>query len=132
MTRSRDVVLKHVPLPEMAAGPAAPETSSEEYARRCDALYSAAGTPLVAIYGDREHNANLLHLSGFDPRFEEALLLLGPQQRRVLLVGNEGLDYATSLRAPIELGLFQGFSLMAQPRQEAPRLDLVLKGARLA
>jgi len=127
MTRSRDVVLKHVPLPEVVAGPAAPETSSEEYARRCDALYGAAGAPWVAIYGDREHNANLLHLSGFDPRFEEALLLLGPGQRRVLLVGNEGLGYAASLRAPIEVRLFQGFSLMAQPRNEATRLDRVLK-----
>jgi hypothetical protein len=131
MTRSRDVILKHVPLPEVAAKPTAPETIPEVYARRCDDLYSAAGTTWVAVYGDREHNANLLHLSGFDPRFEEALLLLGPGKRRVLLVGNEGLGYAASLRAPMDVGLFQGFSLMAQPRNEAARLDRVLKNAGL-
>jgi len=112
-------------------GPPVPETSPEEYGRRCDELYRAAEAAWVAVYGDREHNANLLHLSGFDPRFEEALLLLGPQQRRILLVGNEGLGYAASLRAPIEVGLFQGFSLMAQPRNEAARLDQVLKDAGL-
>ncbi len=131
MTGTRDVILKHVPLPDVVAGPPVAETNPDEFARRCDELYGTAEATWVAIYGDREHNANLLHLSGFDPRFEEALLLLGPRQRRVLLVGNEGLGYAAALRAPIEVGLFQGFSLMAQPRNETPRLDRVLKDAGL-
>jgi hypothetical protein len=132
MARSRDVILKHVPLPDVAAGQAVPETGSDEYARRCDELYGRAEVTWVAVYGDREHSANLLHLSGFDPRFEEALLLLGPRQRRVLVVGNEGRDYAASLRGPIDIGLFQGFSLMAQPRNQTPRLDRVLKDTGLA
>ncbi|HVQ31745.1 MAG TPA: hypothetical protein VMV21_19260, partial [Vicinamibacteria bacterium] len=31
------------------------------------------------VYGDREHFANLAFLTGFDPRFEEALLVV-PRQ----------------------------------------------------
>ena len=60
-------------------------------------MRSAAARPISApecdwlvVYADREHLANIAFLSGYDPRFEEALLLLGPRQRRVLVVGNEG------------------------------------------
>src|SRR3954469_12559989 len=122
-----DVILRQVPLPDEIAAADPPAIDAAEYERRCDETLARAGTTWVAVYGDREHSANLLFLTGFDPRFEEALLLLGTGQRRVLLVGNEGLGYAASLRAPIEVRLFQGFSLMAQPRNEATRLDRVLK-----
>ena len=36
----------------------------------------------AVIYGDREHYANLAYLTGFDPRFEEALLIVGKLARR--------------------------------------------------
>ena len=84
-----------------------------------------------AVYGDREHSANLLFLTGFDPRFEEALLLLGPGKRRVLLVGNEGIVHAVVAGLPLEIELFQGFSLMGQPRESTPHLDRVLDGVGL-
>ena len=32
------------------------------------------------VYGDREHAANVAYLSGYDPRFEETLLILLPGQ----------------------------------------------------
>jgi hypothetical protein len=70
-----------------------------------------------------------VYLCGFDPRFEEALLLLGPNQRRVLIVGNEGLDYAGLLPLPLEIALCQSFSLPGQDRQVAPRLTTVLQDA---
>ena len=34
-----------------------------------------AGYDALVVYADREHFANLSHLTGFDPRFEEAILL---------------------------------------------------------
>ncbi|HKG27850.1 MAG TPA: hypothetical protein VKB01_01860, partial [Thermomicrobiales bacterium] len=68
---------------------------------------------------------------GFDPRFEEGLLLLGPDKRRVLLVGNEGLVHAVVAGLPLEIELFQGFSLMGQPRESTPKLDRVLEGLGL-
>jgi hypothetical protein len=61
------------------------------------------------VYADREHCANLLHLTGFDPRFEEALLLLSADGRRKLLVGNECLGYLPDAEAlGLEVELFQG------------------------
>lgn len=126
-----EVILRPIRLPEEVADADPPEIAQEEYNRRCDETLALAGTPWVAVYGDREHSANLLYLTGFDPRFEEALLLLGPERRRLLLVGNEGLVYAAVVRPELELQLFQGFSLMAQPRDRTPRLDEALRAAGL-
>ena len=107
-----DVILRPVSLPEEVATAEPPAIDAAEYERRCDETLARAGTPWVAVYGDREHSANLLFLTGFDPRFEEALLLLGPGRRRVLLVGNEGIVHAVVAGLPLEIELFQGFSLM--------------------
>ena len=41
------------------------------------------------VYADREHSANLSYLTGFDPRFEEALLVVGDDDEPAILVGNE-------------------------------------------
>src|SRR5215213_6004113 len=121
-----DVILRPVSLPEEVATAAPPAIEAAEYERRCDETLARAGTPWVAVYGDREHSANLLFLTGFDPRFEEALLLLGPSKQRVLLVGNEGVVHAEVAGLPLQSELFQGFSLMGQPRESTPHLDRVL------
>src|ERR1700749_2824144 len=55
---------------------------------------AAAGYDVLLVYADREHFANLAYLTGFDPRFEEALLILVPGRPPQLLVGNEGMAYA--------------------------------------
>jgi hypothetical protein len=127
-----DVILRQVSLPDEAAPAEPPAIDAAEYERRCDETLARAGTPWVAVYGDREHSANLLFLTGFDPRFEEALLLLGPGNRRVLLVGNEGIVHAVVAGLTLQIELFQGFSLMGQPRESAPHLDRVLDGLGLA
>jgi hypothetical protein len=127
-----DVILRQVPLPDEIATADPPAIDTAEYERRCDEMLARAGTPWVAVYGDREHSANLLFLTGFDPRFEEALLLLGPGNRRVLLVGNEGVVHAVIAGLPLNAELFQGFSLMGQSRESTPRLDRVLDDVGLA
>lgn len=127
-----EVVLRRVPLPHEEAEPDPPAISANEYAFRCAETLSRAGTTWVAVYGDREHSANLLYLTGFDPRFEEALLLLGPDERRVLLVGNEGEVHAAVVGIPLETALYQGFSLMSQPRGATPNLERALAAAGLA
>ena len=124
-----EVVLRRVSLPDERAEPEPPPIAPEAYERRCDEALARAGTEWLAVYGDREHSANLLFLTGFDPRFEEALLLLGPERRRVLLVGKEGVIHAAVAGLPLEVALYQGFSLMAQPRDVAPRLEPVLTAA---
>ena len=65
-------------------------------------------------------------LSGYDPRFEEALLLLGPRDRRILVVGNEGEAYAPLAGLPgLETALAQSMSLMGQDRSQKPDLASV-------
>jgi Xaa-Pro aminopeptidase len=126
------VELRRVELPDVGLPDEPPSLPQAAYETRARAIYAAAATDWVAVYGDREHNANLLFLTGFDPRFEEALLLLGPADRRLLLVGNEGVVHASIAALPVEVILYQGFSLMGQPRDTAPRLHDVLRAAGLA
>lgn len=109
------IELRQVPLPDFGVPTRRPVISGDEYERRARDLYAAAGLDWLAVYGDREHFGNLTWLSGYDPRFEEALLLLGPREQRVLLVGVEGLAYAQNAGLPIEIRLYHPFSIQGQP-----------------
>lgn len=122
------IILRQIPRPALELPAERPAIPPAEYERRADALYQAAATDWTLVYGDREHNANLTFIAGFDPRFEEALLALGPDGRRALIVGNEGLGYTPLAGLPHEAVLCQSFSLMGQPRDSAPRLADVLRG----
>jgi len=90
----------------------------------------ALGYSHLLVYGDREHYANLLWATGFDPRFEEALLILGAVGTPLLLVGNEcegylrisGLYKADLLRGEV----YPPFSLMDQPRGHGRDLRTIL------
>jgi len=77
------------------------------------------GLDALAVYGDREHFANLAYACGYDPRFEEAILIIPSQSEPAIMVGNEGLNYLrATLRVDCEVLLMQPFSLMGQPRNE--------------
>jgi hypothetical protein len=80
----------------------------------------------LVVYGDREHSANLAYLTGFDPRFEEALLILGPEGDPALLVGNECYGLAGAAPVPMRRRLFQDFSLPGQPRNGSRPLAEIL------
>lgn len=108
------------------------ELSDEVFRNRCRQLYAAAGSDWVLVWGDREHFGNIHYLSNFDPRFEEAVLLLGPDGRRALVVGNEGEMYAHVVRGGHEVVLCQTFSLMGQKRRQSPTLDEVFRDAGLS
>ncbi len=124
-----NITLRHIPAPAFGNTDPLPAIPAAEYAARCVALYDAAGADWVAVYADREHYANLTWLINFDPRFEEALLLLGPGSRRILLTGNEGMGYLAVLPIEAEVLLCQTFSLPGQARHIAPRLQDVLAHA---
>jgi len=104
-----------------------PTLPTAEYEQRLAELYATAGTTWVAVYADREHAANVVFLTHFDPRFEEALLLLGPNASRTLILGNEDMGYTSQARPEMAFVLCQSFSLMGQARDQAPRLDAVLR-----
>jgi Xaa-Pro aminopeptidase len=96
-----------------------------------EAMRRAGFTHLV-IYGDREHFANLHWLTHFDPRFEEALLILDERDAPLILVGNECQAYlAISPLHPKHLRseLFPPFSLPDQPQPEHRHLREILHSA---
>ena len=126
------IELRKLSCPDMTIPPAAPGITVEEYDARIAALTQRAACEWVLVYGDREHCANLMYFTGYDPRFEEALLVVGPDQRRHLVVGNEGLAYAGLAGARIPYVLCQSMSLLGQPRSDAPRLADVLRELGLA
>src|SRR5207344_684666 len=71
---------------------AAPSVPPQEFAARLDRLRARMEEKRLShllVYGDREHFANLAWLTNFDPRFEEALLVLrGDGSHPLLVVGN--------------------------------------------
>ena len=77
-----------------------PELPPALYAARLARLrerMARRGYDHLVVYADREHSANLAYLTGFDPRFEEAILIVGtgrrsgdPRRQRVLGHGRRG------------------------------------------
>jgi Xaa-Pro aminopeptidase len=126
------ITWREITLPDFGPLGERPTIPASLYAARCARAYAAAGADWLIVYGDREHYANLTYLTGYDPRFEEGILLLGAGERRILLVGNEGIDYAGLLTLPLDIVLCQSLSLPGQDRSRAPRLDDVLRAAGLA
>lgn len=128
--RLRDIELTVIDVPDFGVPSVQPTISTAEYEARIEAvraLMSDHGYSHLIVYGDREHFANLAYLTGFDPRFEEALLILGHDTQPRLLVGNEGLDYAhKSVTIDINLTLFQSFSLLGQWRDNSPPFRHIL------
>src|SRR5262245_11001965 len=118
------ITLKHIALPDFGALEPKPEVPAATFAARADAALARAGCDWLAVYGDREHFGNLIFLTGFEPRFEEAFLLLGPGGRRVLMAGNECESYA-GLAALADLTVLrcQTLSLMGQDRTAFPRFS---------
>jgi Creatinase/Prolidase N-terminal domain len=128
------VELGPVDLPSYDLPAEQPSVPVSTYAARLDAARAAAaaaGLDALLVYADREHFANLSYLTGYDPRFEESLLILTPGRAPVLLVGNEGLSYAAVVPPPVEVVLYQSFSLVNQDRSVSPRLPVLLRAAGL-
>lgn len=67
------------------------------------------------IYADREHGANFEYLTGFIPRFEEALLVVHATGENYLLLGNENLKLAAHSRIEAKAIHVPFFSLPNQP-----------------
>lgn len=108
--------------PDFGAPGVPAEPDLAEYRGRLVSLRAAAaarGLEAVVVYGDREHAANLHWLTGFDPRFEEALLVVTPGAAW-LIAGNECLPYTgvspLVAAGDVSVGHCASFSLPSQPR----------------
>ena len=121
--------LAEIGLPDFGMPDVRPEITPATYADRLARLRERAGArgyDRVIVYADREHSANIAYLTGFDPRFEEALLVVGPDGDPAILVGNECHGLAGAAPLPMRRHLFQDFSLPGQPRDRSlPLADIL-------
>ncbi len=124
--------LAPVGLPEFPTDETAPGLPDHIYAQRLGKArerMAIRGLDSLVVYADREHSANLSYLTGFDPRFEEALLIVTPDRTPQIVVGNECVGMAKAAPLPMEVCLFQEFSLPGQPRDKSDSLDSILSEA---
>ncbi|MGI8518706.1 MAG: aminopeptidase P family N-terminal domain-containing protein [Acidimicrobiia bacterium] len=121
--------LARVELPDFGMPTRMPELPAHLYQARIDRLRELAWSrdyDAVVVYSDREHSANLSYLSGFDPRFEEALLVVGRDLEPAILVGNECWGMAEAAPLRMRRHRFQEFSLPSQPRDKSRPLIAIL------
>lgn len=126
------VELAAIELPEFGIPTVQPMVTGDTYAARIALAReraAAANLDALVVYGDREHFANLTYLTGYDPRFEEALLILVPGRDAQLVVGLEGWGYAELSPAPIQRVLYRSFSLLGMPRAGNPTLTEIFQNA---
>ncbi|HET8777216.1 MAG TPA: aminopeptidase P family N-terminal domain-containing protein [Candidatus Limnocylindria bacterium] len=124
--------LEAVELPDFGMPAVMPEIPPARYAERLARLREradAAGHDAVVVWADREHSANLSYLTGFDPRFEEAILVVAADDPPALLVGNECYAMAGTAPLPMQRHLHQELSLPSQPRDRSRPLLAVLGDA---
>ncbi|MCU0800697.1 MAG: hypothetical protein MUD11_02800 [Rhodobacteraceae bacterium] len=112
--------LTRITWPDFGA-PALPPAFSlpEAQARLAAVRHAGRHYDALVIYGDREHAANLHWITGFDPRFEEAVLIV-TEGAALLLAGNECLPYTRTSplvqSGDIATGHCASLSLPSQPR----------------
>jgi hypothetical protein len=124
MTRAR---LARITLPDFGMPEERPEIQAATYLARVARLRAQAanaGFDTIVVYADREHSASIAWLTGFDPRFEEAILDLhagaGRENRDpAILVGNECWGMAGAAPMTLRRHRFQELSLPRQPRDRS-------------
>ena len=110
-----------------------PIITGKEYRDRMKRLYGlnesirpAEGSySHIIVYADREHFSNMEYLTGFDPRFEEALLIISKNAVPTLIVGLECFVYCEKINFPIKAELYPTFGLMGQSRAGKKLIDIL-------
>lgn len=123
--------LATIALPDFGMPDCEPVLPASIYTDRLERLRAAMerhGYDRLVVWGDREHSANLAYLTGFDPRFEEALLIVAPEAAPLILVGNECHGMAVAAPLAMRVEWFQDFSLPGQPRDRSRPLAELLAG----
>lgn len=89
-------------------------TMQERYEKVLSRMHAEAIDTLI-IYADLEHGNNFEYLTGFLPRFEEALLVIHSDRQNFMIMGNENLNKVPSARLKATAVHAPLFSLPNQP-----------------
>lgn len=133
----RRAELAELELPDFGQPSYEPKLVADIYLNRLERLrerYQSIYTHIL-VYGDREHFANIQYLTGYDPRFEEALLIADIEEDQLwMLIGNEGKGYleTSPVKEHLKPVLYQPFSLLAQPRDQSKPLKTILTEAGIS
>ena len=128
------VTLKDIALPEFGVPEERPELSRALYADRIARLRSRArdaGLDALVIYADREHFANMAYLLDFEPRFEEALLILAEGKMPTVITGPENVGRAAASKVDVDVVKYAPFGLLGQDRTGTRPLVEILREAGL-
>jgi hypothetical protein len=123
---TRTINLVEVEDPPLEVPEHLPAIAGTEFETRIAALRAAVDADWIVVYGDREHAASLIFLCNLDPRFEEALLVLGPG-RRTLILGVEDVGYVPIVPIDVEVVCCPTLSLMGIDRGAGPTLEDALR-----
>ncbi len=93
-----------------------------EHREKVSARMREEGLEALVVYGDREHGANYAYLTGFEPRFEESVLVLHADGRCYLMLGNENLKMCQHSFIQAESIHVPHFSLPNQPMETTKSL----------
>ena len=127
-----NVFLKEIDWPGF--GPAQPVaeptvTEMENRLDKCRRIMKDTGLTHLVVYGDREHFANLMYLTHFDPRFEEAILVVNQHEDPLILVGNECVGHLPVSplyrEGRLRYERYQSLSLLSQPRNDSRPLETI-------
>lgn len=103
----------------------------EERLMKCKKLMTERHLTHLVVYADREHFGNLMYLAHFDPRYEEALMVLNLKNDPLILVGNECESHLNMSPLFINNKLrhekYQTFSLLSQPRSNSRPLKSIFE-----
>lgn len=126
---ARQPRLADIGLPDFGESAVRPEIPASRYPERIEKLrarMASRGDDRLVLWADREHSAGISFLTGFDPRFEEAILIVAPDGDPAILVGNESWGTAGAAPLPMRRIRFQDLSLPSQPRDRSRPLTEIL------
>lgn len=90
----RIVNLAYVEPPKVEIPDRYPALTKDVYEQRLSRVrerLEVQGLDAIVIYADREHGGNYAYLAGFEPRFEESLLVVHSSGAPKALLGTENL-----------------------------------------
>ncbi len=125
-----DCVLPHFGLPEVM--PDLPdELFAARHAQMADRVREA-GLDALVLHADRERPASMSYLTGWDPRFEEALLIHVPGRGPTVVTGPENVGFVASGGLKPRTVLYPPFGVLGTDRSRAPKLADILAACGLA
>ncbi|MCI8556389.1 MAG: hypothetical protein HFI19_01225 [Lachnospiraceae bacterium] len=130
ITTADQIIYGEVKNPEKWIGMEFPEVPKSVYERRIQKVrerMQEEKLDFLFIYADKEHCGNFEYLCGYDPRYEEAALIVPMEGNCHVILGNECYSLHVLSKIPVIPHLYQVFSLPNQPFRESSRLDVILK-----